>query len=657
MDDLHRGDVIGDRYEIQEVLGTGGMARVYRAHDPRLGRDVAIKVLAERYASDPNFVERFRREASAAARLNHPNIVQVFDRGEAAGSYFIVMEYLPGPDLKQVIRAEGPLDPVTAIDNTLQILAALATAHHSDVIHRDVKPQNVLRAHDGTLKVTDFGIARAGAGSDVTEAGSVIGTAQYLSPEQARGNDVTPASDCYAAGIVLYEMLTGRVPFDGERPVAIAMKQINEPPVEPRAYEPGIPPALEAIVLRSLNKRPSERFRTAEEFSAALLSVRAELAGASGATIPMTAVTTGGTAQTRVQTPDEQATRIAPPPPQRPQTRPARPRATAPPPEPRRNATPWVLALLALLAVAAVGGYALLSGGGGGDTVRIPTDLVGKRPGEAAAELKALGLESRRELATSTEAEKNTVIGTQPSGGSEVPAGSEVLLRVGSGPDTVPVPDVVGETRADAIAAIERAGLRARVVEAADDTVDAGRVVSQEPGGDEQLAKNQTVTITVSTGPDLIPMPRVTGQQLSTATETLRGLGLNVRTVEEERGDVTAGTVLAQTPEPGAEVKPDATVQLTVAVAPSTVPVPDVIGLTGDDANRELVRQGFEVVSEGAEDSAPVGEVIDQQPAGETLVAPGSRVTITVSQGLPDITDPTNTTALPQTTANPPGTP
>ncbi|MCB0874440.1 MAG: serine/threonine protein kinase, partial [Thermoleophilia bacterium] len=204
MDDLHRGDVIGDRYEILEVLGTGGMARVYRAHDPRLGRDVAIKVLAERYAADPNFVERFRREASAAARLNHPNIVQVFDRGEAAGSYYIVMEYLPGPDLKQVIRADGPLDPVTAIDNTLQILAALATAHHSDVIHRDVKPQNVLQAHDGTLKVTDFGIARAGAGSDVTEAGSVIGTAQYLSPEQARGSDVTPASDCYAAGIVLY---------------------------------------------------------------------------------------------------------------------------------------------------------------------------------------------------------------------------------------------------------------------------------------------------------------------------------------------------------------------------------------------------------------------------------------------------------------------
>ena len=238
MGDFRPGEIVGGRYEIIELLGSGGMANVYRAHDPQLGRDVAVKILASRYTADPAFVERFRREASAAAQLNHPNIVQVFDRGEADGTYFIVMEYLVGPDLKSVIRTRGALPPLEAIDNTQQILAALAAAHRRDVIHRDIKPQNVMLASDGTLKVTDFGIARAGSGGDMTEAGSVIGTAQYLSPEQAHGGELTSASDCYSAGIVLYEMLTGRVPFDGERPVVVAMKQINEPPVPPGPTSP-----------------------------------------------------------------------------------------------------------------------------------------------------------------------------------------------------------------------------------------------------------------------------------------------------------------------------------------------------------------------------------------------------------------------------------
>ena len=278
------GDLIDDRYELGRQLGAGGMARVYLGHDRLLDRKVAVKVLSEPYASDPSFVERFRREASAAAGLNHPNIVAVYDRGEADGSYYIVMEYLSGPDLKQVIRSRAPLPPLEAIDDAQQILAALGAAHRRDVIHRDVKPQNVLVAEDGHLKVTDFGIARAGAESDMTEAGSVIGTAQYLSPEQARGDEVTAASDCYAVGIVLYEMLTGRVPFDGGPPVAVAMKQITDPPVSPRIVEPSIPPELEAVVMRSLAKRPSERYRTAEEMSRALAEARGAIDGTGGTT-------------------------------------------------------------------------------------------------------------------------------------------------------------------------------------------------------------------------------------------------------------------------------------------------------------------------------------------------------------------------------------
>ncbi len=304
------GDLIGDRYELGRQLGAGGMARVYLGHDRLLDRKVAVKVLSEPYASDPQFVERFRREASAAAGLNHPNIVAVYDRGEADGSYYIVMEYLKGPDLKQVIRARAPLPPLEAIDNAQQILAALGAAHKRDVVHRDVKPQNVLVAEDGHLKVTDFGIARAGAESDMTEAGSVIGTAQYLSPEQARGDDVTAASDCYAVGIVLYEMLTGRVPFDGGPPVAVAMKQITDEPVSPRIVEPSVPRELETVVLRALAKRPSERYRTAEEMSRALAEVRGILDGSGGTTRVIPAGAGGDTGRTRVLGPPPAATRV-----------------------------------------------------------------------------------------------------------------------------------------------------------------------------------------------------------------------------------------------------------------------------------------------------------------------------------------------------------
>ncbi len=361
------GELIGDRYELGRQLGSGGMARVYLGHDRLLDRQVAIKVLSEPYASDPQFVERFRREASHAAGLNHPNIVAVYDRGEVDGSYYIVMEYLAGPDLKQVIRSRAPLPALEAIDDAQQILAALGAAHRRDVIHRDVKPQNVLVAEDGHLKVTDFGIARAGAETDMTEAGSVIGTAQYLSPEQARGDEVTAASDCYAVGIVLYEMLTGRVPFDGGPPVAVAMKQISDEPVSPRIVEPSVPRELEAVVLRSLAKRPSERYRTAEEMSRALAEARAAIDGTGGTTRVMGAAAAGGTTGQMTA-----ATRVAGPPPTEP---------------PRRRRRVWaiVAAVLVLLVVAGVGAALLLSGGDSPQAT-VP-DVAGQPEAQARATL------------------------------------------------------------------------------------------------------------------------------------------------------------------------------------------------------------------------------------------------------------------------------
>ncbi len=273
MPELAEGTLIDGRYKVVSRLGAGGMADVFCAEDQQLGRKVALKLLHRRFAEDPGFVERFRREAQAAAGLQHPNVVSVYDRGAYDGTYYIAMEYLPGRSLKQLIRQEAPLDPVRAIDITLQILKAARFAHRRGVIHRDLKPHNVIIDDADQAKVTDFGIARAGA-SDMTETGSIMGTAQYLSPEQAQGHAVSAASDLYAVGVVLYEMLTGRVPFDGEQAVTIALKHVSEAPIPPRQLNPSIPPELEQTILWALNKNPADRPQDADQFINVLEQVK-----------------------------------------------------------------------------------------------------------------------------------------------------------------------------------------------------------------------------------------------------------------------------------------------------------------------------------------------------------------------------------------------
>ncbi|MGB0094232.1 MAG: protein kinase, partial [Solirubrobacteraceae bacterium] len=276
MAEIDSGTVVDGRYKVISRLGSGGMADVYLAEDQQLGRKVALKLLHRRFAEDPGFVERFRREAQAAAGLQHPNVVSVYDRGEYDGTYYIAMEYLPGLSLKQLIRQEAPIDPVRAIDITIQILKAARFAHRRGIIHRDLKPHNVIIDDSGHAKVTDFGIARAGA-SDMTETGSIMGTAQYLSPEQAQGHAVSAGSDLYSVGVVLYELLTGRVPFDGEAAVTIALKHVSESPTPPSAINPNVPPELERIVLWALNKNPADRPTDAEQFVALLEQAKAAI--------------------------------------------------------------------------------------------------------------------------------------------------------------------------------------------------------------------------------------------------------------------------------------------------------------------------------------------------------------------------------------------
>ena len=290
--------LIDGRYRIVRKLGSGGMADVYMAEDQQLGRRVALKVLHRRFAEDEQFVERFRREASSAAGLSHPNVVAIFDRGEWDGTYYISMELVEGRTLKEIVREKGPAPPEAAVDLTLQILRAARYAHKHGVVHRDIKPHNVLIDQDGRVRVTDFGIARAGT-SDITETGSVMGTAQYLSPEQAQGRPVDERADLYAIGIVLYELLTGQVPFDADSPVTVALKQVSEMPVPPAELVPAIPPAIDAVVLHALEKDPDRRWQNADEFIAALETARAEpqrmppppaAAGRRGAPQPLVAV-------------------------------------------------------------------------------------------------------------------------------------------------------------------------------------------------------------------------------------------------------------------------------------------------------------------------------------------------------------------------------
>jgi eukaryotic-like serine/threonine-protein kinase len=628
------GDLLGGRYELGRQLGAGGMARVYLAHDRVLDRRVAVKVLSEPYASDPQFVERFRREASAAAGLNHPNIVAVYDRGEADGSYFIVMEYLAGPDLKQVIRRRAPIGPLEAIDSAQQILAALGAAHRRDLVHRDVKPQNVMVAEDGHLKVTDFGIARAGAEADMTEAGSVIGTAQYLSPEQASGGEVTPASDCYAVGIVLYEMLTGRVPFDGGAPVAVAMKQVSDPPQPPSEVEPTVPPALERVVMRALAKRPSERYRTAQDFSRALEEARAEVDGSAGTTRLMPVAGAGEGERTRVMEPVAAATRVGPPPPE----------------EPPRGRRRWPLIVGALVVLAAIAAAAfVLLGGDQARAVTIPP--VEGLPAQAAEDaLLALDLEVDRRTVEDPDVPAGLAIDTEPPAGAEARAGDTVILNVSGGPGETTVPDVEGEERAAAEAAIRAADLDVSVTTEPSDDVASGVVISQDPAGDERVPIGSTVELVVSSGPERVSVPDVRRLSLANATAALEAAGLEAGDVSQtENDDFPEGTVVRQDPGPTASVARGSAVDLVVAAAVSQVPVPTVIGNTATDARAKLEDSGFVVTSDTATSDEPVGTVIAVTPSEGTPVDRGSRITITVSDGPGDEEDQPDedTTAVP----------
>ncbi len=633
--DTLNGTLFAARYRISRKLGGGGMADVYLAEDQELGRRVAIKILHERYANDDQFVERFRREATHAAGLSHPNIVSIYDRGETNGSYFIVMEYVEGRTLKELIRSRGPCPIPVAIAYTRQILAALRYAHRNGVIHRDIKPHNVIVDPEGVIKVTDFGIARAGA-SQMTEEGAIIGTAQYLSPEQARGAPVDQTSDLYSTGIVLYELLTGNVPFTGESPVEIAMKHLSEIPEPPSVERPEIPEDLDLLVVRALAKEPADRYQSAAAMDADLETVahggRVPAETAEAATIVLAGASTvdGATAVTQV------ARRGGGPP--------------QPPFEPRRRRRspwPWLLGIGAALALAVLG-YLLFDtiANRGSEPVAVPY-LVGIPEASARTEISDRGLVPRVRNLPNSDVEEGLVFSQSPTEGTKVEEGTVVTIDVSSGKPEVTVPSVVGQSLADAVEELTTAALDAQVVDVDSDR-EPGTVTGQSPSAGTVVIEGTRVRINVSRGPAPVTVPNVIGFPYDQAASELQRAGFGVARVEVD-SDLTKGIVVGQDPDGGSSSAKGSTVTLSVSKGPTTSSVPDVTNQDVAVARTTLVAAGFRVATqlEDTDDPAQDGVVISQDPIGGTQADPNTTITLFVGRFTAVTTDTGDTTTTP----------
>jgi beta-lactam-binding protein with PASTA domain len=593
MAEVAEGAVVDGRYRIERRIGSGGMADVYCAADSQLGRDVAIKMLHRRFARDQEFVERFRREASAAAGLQHPNVVSVFDRGEYDGTYYIAMEYLPGKTLKEVLREEAPLDQLRAIDFTIQILQAAAFAHRRGIIHRDFKPHNVMVGADGQLKVTDFGIARAGA-SEMTETGSIMGTAQYLSPEQAQGQRVGAQSDLYSIGVMLYEMLTGRVPFGGDSAVSIALKHVGEQPPRLADLRRDVHPRLEQAVGRALLKDPAQRYASADEFIGALQEARrAIVSGESGGTSSW-----------------------MPP--------------VAPPPadgDPRGSRWPWVLLVVLLLAVIA-GALVWQLSTGGADQRTVPS-VVGSTAKRATAVLKKAGFDVKTHQVSSAE-RKGLVVAQDPRPGDRVDEGSEIDLAISAGPPDELVPSVVGLPADQAVRELNSRGFKVTKDETPSTKIKKGLVVRTSPAESTPAPRGSRVRLFVSSGPPSVAVPSVVGQDKNDARAQLEDAGFSV-SVSRTFSDAPKNEVVSQSPTAGTQVDKGSQVTITVSKGQEKVEVPDVVGMDVKAARAALRGAGFKVTTVKEPTTGGDNTVTAQTPSGGSKADKGSEVTITVA--------------------------
>jgi eukaryotic-like serine/threonine-protein kinase len=657
-DDTEQGHPFDGRYRVVGRLGVGGMATVYLAEDSSLGRKVALKVMAERYAEDGEFVERFRREAQAAARLNHPNIIAVYDRGEAEGRPYIAMEYLQGRTLKQLIQKDGPLPPERAIAMAMQVLAGLRYAHEHGVVHRDVKPHNVLVGDDGRIKVTDFGIAHAGD-PQMTEVGSIVGTAQYLSPEQARGRAVGPQTDIYSLGVVLYEMLAGRVPFEGDSSVAIAMQHVSDEPPPLRALAPDVPESLALVVAHSMLKDPAQRYASADEFAADLDRVRRGLVP-----VAATAVHAAIPHEPTELVPAVEATRIAP----RPETTPLLngeklPARTIPR---KRSRWPWLLVLLLVLAIGALAAFALggVPGDGAGTTAttgnstqtttqttaqvasHVLDDLEGQSYLEATSTLESYGLDikTKRQRVRDAQHEADVVVATDPEPPTVLHDGDTVLLKVSRGQKDIP--NIGGKSEAEARAELG-SDFNVKTEAESSDTTDKGKVTRTDPVVGTRMPVGSPLTVWISSGPASVQVPNLVGKSEVDARAALAAAGLIVKEPPGIRcsDQVEVSQVAKQFPTTGNPVRKGTAVGFDIANSPCTIDVPSVRGLNVDEAEQLLHDRTIKTkrVDQAVTDPDQDGLVIDQDIQGSNT----KPFVVTLTVGKLDQSTVTTATTIP----------
>jgi len=624
---------LADRYELVSHIARGGMADVYEARDTLLGRKVAVKVLHSQFSSDEAFVKRFRREAQAAANLSHPNIVSIYDWGEDGDTYFIVMELIEGRTLRDVLKSERQLLPRRASEIGAEVASALSVAHRAGLVHRDIKPGNILLAPDGTVRVTDFGIARAWDDSqELTRTGAVIGTATYFSPEQAQGLTADERSDLYSLGVVLYEMVSGAPPFTGDSPVAVAYQHVSTPITMPSTLNPDIPADQESIIAKALSKDPATRYQTAEDMRADLLRF---LRGEAPATVPATDAPTQLMAPVTPPTvpPDETYRRLA---------------EERPP-----SQVPFILTAFALLVALGVGLFLIFelmnsSTTDGAALVTVP-NVANMEQDAALAMLQEAGLKVRPVNQADPEVSSGFVIATDPAAGEEVEEGGYVNVLISTGVGAANVPRVVGETLTEAMRLINLNGLTVGVInDEASDFQPAGTVIDQSPAAGQKQPPETPIDLWVSTGPDSVLIEDLRGRPEIDATFVLESLNLIIERDEEFDEEVEEGRVARTEPMAGSVVAAGSIVKLWISLGPEPVVVPNIVGMTPEAARVALEELNLlyrESVTTVQVEEAFNGLVAEQSVGAGTEVDPGTTVTATIGEAPPPTT--TTTTLAP----------